>query len=71
MTEIETWMLLPAHKRTATVSVKGQIDKKTLSKTIIIYREIWMQQQQCPYIFHRRKQLRSLMPFLMFYNRKF
>ena len=30
MTEIETWMLLPAHKRTATLSVKGQIDKKII-----------------------------------------
>ena len=30
MTEIETWMLLPAHKRTATVIVKGQIDKNII-----------------------------------------
>ena len=30
MTEIETRMHLPAHKRTATVSVKGQIDKNII-----------------------------------------
>ena len=30
MTEIETRMHLPAHKRTATVIVKGQIDKNII-----------------------------------------
>ena len=32
MTEIETRMHVPAHKPTATVSVKGQIDKKHYHK---------------------------------------